>query len=307
MSNTSTFSLIKETYLAWQDDEAFRQSAVIAYYSIFSLPALIIIVVHVAGFFFGQDAVQGQISQQIGEMIGKESAEQVQTMVANASQQGNSTIAIIIGVGTLIFGATGLFYQLQQSLNKVWDVEPRPEAGVKKVILDRASSLGIVLALGFLLLISLILTTIISTLSNWIEQQFPSYFVSLFFIVSELLSLGLITVLFAIIYKVLPDVRIPWKMVWIGAFVTAVLFTIGKFLLGFYFGKADPASTFGAAGSLILILLWVNYSGLIFLFGAEFTKVYARYKGADIRVSQHAQHTAAYKYHKEREEVSAGE
>jgi membrane protein len=308
-NKNGVFAYLKETYLNWQDDEAFRQSAVIAYYSIFSLPALIIIVVNVAGIFYGQEAVQGQITGQIGSMIGEESAEQVQTMVANASDQGNSTLAIVIGIGTLLFGATGLFYQLQQSLNKVWDVEPKPSAGILKVVLDRALSLGIVLAIGFLLIISLIATAALSAVSDWVQQQLSDTLVYLFYVANFVLSIGIVTLFFALIYKVLPDVNIPWRTVWIGAFVTAVLFTIGKFALGLYFGKADPASTFGAAGSIILILLWVNYSGLIFLFGAEFTKVYAHKNSHEITVSSHAQRTAEYRYHQEKREqkMTAGE
>lgn len=296
------FAYLKETYLNWLDDEAFRQSAVIAYYSIFSLPALIIIVVNVVGIFYGQEAVQGQITGQIGSMIGEESAEQVQTMVANASDQGNSTLAIVIGIGTLLFGATGLFYQLQQSLNKVWDVEAKPSAGILKVVLDRALSLGIVLAIGFLLIISLIATAALSAVSDWVQQQLSDTLVYLFYVANFVLSIGMVTLFFALIYKVLPDVNIPWRTVWIGAFVTAILFTIGKFALGLYFGKTDPASTFGAAGSVILILLWVNYSGLIFLFGAEFTKVYAHKNNHKITVSSHAQRTAEYRYHQEKRE-----
>jgi membrane protein len=174
------------------------------------------------------------------------------------------------------------------------------------MLIDRISSPGIVLTLGFLLLVSLLLTTLISTFSDWIGQQLPGYFVSLFYIASELVSLGLITVLFAVIYRVLPDVNIPWKVVWIGALVTAILFTLGKFLLGFYFGKTDPGSAFGAAGSLILILLWVNYSGLIFFFGAEFIKVSARHKNVDITLSSHAQRTEANRYRQE-QKANAGE
>ena len=297
------FSYLKETYLGWQNDEAFRQSAVIAYYSIFSLPALIIIVVNVAGFFFGKEEVRGQITGQIGSMIGQDAAYQVQTMVANAGDQGGSTIAIIIGIATLIFGATGLFYQLQQSLNQVWDVEAKPSAGILKVVVDRALSLGIVLAIGFLLIISLVITAILSAVNSWMQAQLPDMMMYFFHVINFLLSIGIITVFFALIYKVLPDVDIPWRTVWIGALVNAILFTLGKSALGYYFGQTDPASTFGAAGSVILILLWVNYSGLIFLFGAQFTKVYARRNGHQIKVSSHAQRTARYRL-REQEESS---
>ncbi|WKN30686.1 YihY/virulence factor BrkB family protein [Porifericola rhodea] len=295
------FSYLKQTYLEWIGDDAFRQSAVIAYYSIFSLPGLIIIIVNVAGIFYEEEAIRGEITSQISTLIGPESADQVQTIVANTSREGNSTLAVITGIATLIFGATGLFYQLQLSLNTVWDVEPKPSAGIKKIVIDRATSLGLILAVGFLLIASLLLTAAIGILRDWISQMLPDFLLYVFYFANEILAISIITVLFAMIYKVLPDVTLIWKTVWIGAFVTAILFTLGKFALGLYFSKMNPASAFGAAGSLILILLWVNYSGLIFLFGAEFTKVYARVHNHPVKVNAHAQRTAAYKYNQEKE------
>lgn len=301
----SLFSYLKESYLEWQNDDAFRQSAVIAYYSIFSLPGLIIIIVNVAGLFYEQEKVRGEISSQISSFVGPESAQQVQTIVENSTQQGNSTFAIIAGIATLIFGATGLFYQLQLSLNTVWDVEANPKAGIKKIVIDRATSLGMILAIGFLMIVSLLLTALIGVLRDWISQMLPDFLLYVFYFANEIVALGIITVLFALIYKILPDVQLIWKTVWVGAFVTALLFTLGKFALGLYFGQADPASAFGAAGSLILILLWVNYSGLIFLFGAEFTKVYAQKHHHPVKVSSHAQRTAEYRW--KHEKVPAGE
>lgn len=289
------FSLIKETFKEWNNDDPFRQSAVIAYYSIFSLPALVIIIVQVAGLVLGKDAAQGQISEQISNTIGQQAAEQVQTMVANTSEMGNSTIAIIIGVATLLFGATGVFYQLQQTLNKVWEVEPKPDAGITKLALDRATSLGVILAIGFLLLIFMVITAALNLLNDWIQRQLPDFLVYIFYVVDVLISLGVITLLFALIYKVLPDAKVGWQSVWVGAFVTAILFTIGKFALGIYFNKADPASAFGVAGSIILIMLWVNYSALILIFGAEFTQVYARRSGHRIEPSSHAQRTPEFR------------
>ena len=292
---TNIFSMLKATYLEWNEDEPFRQSAVIAYYSIFSLPALLIIIINVVGIIYGKEAVQGQISTQIGGMIGAEAADQVESMIASTSQQGNNVIAIIIGIGTLLFGATGVFYQLQLSLNKVWEVELRPDAGYTKLAIDRATSLGVIMAIGFLLLISLVLTAALTALGSWIERQLPDFMLYIFQIVNFLVSFGVITLLFALIYKVLPDVNISWKAVWVGAAVTALLFTIGKSAIGFYFGESNPASAFGAAGSIILILLWVNYSALIFLFGAEFTQVYARRYGQRIEPTSYARRTAEFR------------
>lgn len=287
--------LLVETYKEWNDDDPFRQSAAVAYYAIFSLPALLIIIITVAGLVFGQEAVQGEVSHQIANLIGQEAANNIETMIANSKKNGNSTVAGIIGIGTLIFGATGLFFQLQKSLNDVWEVKQRKEAGIKKLVVDRATSLGIVIAIGFLLLISLVLTSALSAISNWVTQKLPDYFIYLFYVANFIISFGIITVLFALIYKILPDVNIRWKTVWTGAVVTAFLFVVGKFALGLYFGKADPGSAFGAAGSVILILLWVSYSCLILLFGAEFTQVYARRSGHKIEPSSHAERTAEFK------------
>ena len=298
------FSMLKATFNEWNEDEPFRQSAVIAYYSIFSLPALLIIIINVVGIIYGEDAVQGEISEQMTGLVGADAAQQVEDMIASTSQQGNNIFAIIIGIGTLLFGATGVFYQLQQSLNKVWEVELKPNTGYAKLAIDRATSLGVILAIGFLLLVSLVLTTVLTALGDWIERQLPDFMLYLFQAINFLVSFGVITLLFALIYKVLPDVTISWRAVWIGAVVTALLFTIGKSAIGFYFGQSNPASAFGAAGSLILILLWVNYSALIFLFGAEFTQVYARRYGERIEPNSYAQRTAAFRI-KEREHQEA--
>nr|WKN36049.1 YihY/virulence factor BrkB family protein [Tunicatimonas sp. TK19036] len=288
----SIFTILKKTYNEWNADDPFRQSAVIAYYSIFSLPALLIIIIKVTGQIFGEEAVRGEISGQISSAVGAEAADQVQTMIANTSQQGDSTIAIIVGVATLLFGATGVFVQLQRSLNQAWEVEAKPEAGIAKIALDRVLSLGFILAIGFLLIVSLALTAGLQALSGFIQRNLPDYLLYVFHVVEIVISLGVITTLFAMIYKFLPDAKVEWRSVWVGALVTAILFIIGKEGLGIYFGKMDPGSAFGAAGSLILILLWVNYSALIFLFGAEFTQVYARRKGHHIEPSSHARWSA---------------
>lgn len=297
------FSLLKETYQEWNEDDPWRMAAAMSYYAIFSLPGLLIIVITVAGYFFSQKAVEGEIENQIGEMIGPEAASSVQTMVSNAQNIESSTWAAIIGIATLIFGATGVFYQLQQSLNKIWEVEvKKEEAGVKKLLLDRVSSFGMILIIGFLLLISLVLTAGLSALSDYISQNLTDYLLYVFYVAEFLVSYGIVTLLFALIYKVLPDVIIKWRTVRVGALVTAALFVIGKFGLGIYFGNSDPASAYGAAGSLILILLWVSYSCLILFFGAEFTQVYARRYGHKIQPAPHAKRTASYILEQQRAE-----
>ena len=288
------FSLLKETFKEWNEDDPFQLSAALSYYAVFSLPGLLLIVISVAGFIFGEEAVQGEISAQISRMIGAEAAKSVESMISNVHQNESSLWATIIGVATLIFGATGVFYHLQQTLNKIWEVEVKKEEGIKKLLLDRLTSFGVILVIGFLLLVSLVLTTALSALSDYIRENLPDYLIYVFYVMEFLVSYGIITLLFATIYKVLPDVEIQWKTVWIGALVTAALFVIGKFALGIYFGKSDPASAYGAAGSLILILLWVSYSCLILFFGAEFTQVYARRYGHHIEPTAHSQRTASY-------------
>jgi len=282
------FSLLKETYKEWNADEPFELSSVIAYYSIFSLPALLVIIISVVGMFFGTEAVTGQISAQIGEMLGKDAGEGIETMIVNANKGGKNIVATIIGIATLLFGATGVFIQLQKSLNKVWNVKANPNEGFKRLLVLRATSLGLILAIGFLLLISLVITTGLAAFGDWITKMLPDFMFYVMYVLNIVLSLGIMTLLFAMIYKLLPDVKLQWRTVWTGAFVTAILFEIGKFGLSIYFGKAEPGSAYGAAGSIILILLWVSYSCLILFFGAEFTQVYAKRYGHIIEPSPHA-------------------
>lgn len=282
------FSLLKETYKEWNADEPFELSSVIAYYAIFSLPALLVIIISVAGMFFGAEAVTGQISAQIGEMLGKDAGEGIETMIVNANKGGKNIVATIIGIATLLFGATGVFIQLQKSLNKVWNVKANPNEGLKRLLVLRATSLGLILAIGFLLLISLVISTGLAAFGDWITKMLPDFMFYVMYVLNIILSLGIMTLLFAMIYKLLPDVKLQWKAVWIGAFVTALLFEIGKSGLSIYFGKAEPGSAYGAAGSIILILLWVSYSCLILFFGAEFTQVYAKRYGHIIEPSPHA-------------------
>ena len=308
MSNsTGVLTLLKESYQEWTSDDAFQKSASLAYYAVLSLPALLVIVVNIASLVMSEEFVQQQLNEQISSMIGAGAAEQVQTMISNSKENSNSTLAIIAGVGMLIFSATGVFYQLQKALNDAWEVEADPDSGIKQVAISRINALGVVLALGFLLLVSLILTTGISMLSGWIEQKIPFIPHFVFYILQILVSVGIVTVLFALMYKVLPDAEVEWRSVWIGALVAAVMFTIGKFLIGFYFGKADPASTFGSAGSIVLIMLWVYYSSLIVLFGAEFTQVFAKRNGHRLRPSDHARRNAEYRLARLEERVHAGE
>lgn len=275
--------LLKETFSQWTEREPFANSIVIAYYTIFSLPGLMVIIINVAGYFYDKGEITSRLTGQIQNMIGGDTARDIEAIIGNASQSRGSTLATLLGIATLIFGATGVFYQMQQILNKMWEVKPKPKQMILKIIKDRIFSFGLILAVGFLLLVSLALSAGLSAFSDWVTVHLSESLNVVFHVADIALSLAIITILFASIYKFLPDAQIRWKDVWPGAILTALLFTLAKFALGLYFGKSDPGSTYGAAGSIILIMLWVSYAGLILLFGAEFTQVYAKRYGKEIK------------------------
>lgn len=280
--------LLKETFREWKEDDPWRMSAIIAYYALLSLPAFLIIIIRTVGAVWGQEIVQGRLTSEISSALGHDAAESIEGIIQSAQADNTSIVSAVIGAGVLIFGATGIFYQLQLSLNAIWDIKIDPEAGWKKLILDRARSFGFVLIIGFLLLISFILTAFISFFNEYIGQIFGELVVYFSFLTDIILSVGIITVLFALIFRYLPDAEIQWKTVWVGGLITAILFVLGKYLLGLYFGKADPGSTYGAAGTIILVMLWVSYSSLILFFGAEFTFVYAKHYGIKISPNSNA-------------------
>ncbi|MBA3901275.1 MAG: YihY/virulence factor BrkB family protein [Bacteroidetes bacterium] len=269
------WDVLKKTAKRWNDADPFRQSAIIAFYAIFSLPALLVIIITIAGYAFGEEAIEGKLSGQIAEMLGADAAEMVELMVANAAKTEASNLMMIVGIAILIFGSTTVFIQLQKSLNRIWGVRPIPEKAWLKYLKDRLFSFGIILVIGFLLLISLVVTSTLTIFSDLIKQYVPEVFMVGFHLINIVASLSIIATLFAMMFKILPDAIIRWKSVWKGAFLTAVLFEIGKYGISIYFGKADPASMYGAAGSIILILLWISYVCMILFFGAEFTKQYA--------------------------------
>ncbi len=296
------FYIFRDTYNQWIEREPFRSAAVIAFYTIFSMPGLLVIIINLAGYFYGKDAVTRRISSEIEGMIGSNTAKDVEAIIANASVHHDFTFSSVVGIATLIFGATGVFYQLQQTLNQIWEVKAQPKRKILKMVLDRIFSFGLVLAVGFLLLVSLILSALLTLLSNWVAFYFSETFNIVFRILDLSLSLGVITFLFAAIFKFLPDAKIPWRDVWTGAFVTALLFVLAKFALGVYFAHSNPASAYGAAGTVILIMLWVSYAALILLFGAEFTRIYADHCGErvqpeDFAVSTHENTTPASNGH----------
>jgi membrane protein len=277
--------LVKLSYREWQQDRASRLSAALAYYTIFSLAPVLIIVIAVTGLFWQQQAVHEQLMSQIQGLVGVEGAKFISNMLTSASNPARGITATILGIITLIFGALGVFNELHNSLNIIWNVkEEEPKnflESLKKTILDRFLSFTMILGIGFLLLVSLVISAGLSAVQNTLGNAFPlSEFI--WQMINLVVSIGVITLLFALIYKVLPDAEIAWRDVWLGGFVTAVLFSLGKFLIGLYLGNSAVASSFGAAGSLVLLLVWIYYSAQILFFGAEFTQVYANNYGSKI-------------------------
>lgn len=271
------WELLKETYDEWSNDNALRLGAALSYYMIFSLPPVLLIVIALAGFIFGEDAARGRIVEEIQGLIGRSGAEGVETMIRNAYKPEAGIIATIVGVVTLIIASTGVFAELQDALNTVWNVKPAEGRGILDILRVRLFSFIMIVGIGFLLLVSLVVSAGISALNDYVLQyQADLISKTLLQIINLVVSLAISTGLFAMIYKLLPDVRIAWKDVWLGAFFTSMLFTIGKFAIGLYLGNSDIGSSYGAAGSMAIILFWVYYSSQILFFGAEFTQVYSR-------------------------------
>jgi len=283
-----TFSFLKSSFKVWNDHEPWRLGAVVAYYAILSLPGLLVILINSVGAFWGNDIVEGEINAQIGEWIGEDAAGYVVSILEGIQLSGQSRVATIIGVGVLLFGATGVFYHMQLSLNDIWDIRQDPESNILKLLIDRTVSFGFVLVIGFLLLISFVVSALLTALSGFLATIWEPAYVMAAQILDYTISIGVISLLFALMFRYLPDARVTWSTIWRGAFVTSVLFNFGVFLLGYYFGKASPGTMYGAAGSVVVILLWVSYACLIFFFGAALVRVYAERYGDGIRPLEHS-------------------
>jgi membrane protein len=267
------WSLIRESISEWIADSASRKGAALAFYTVFSLAPLLILAISIAGMFFGEEAARGEIVAQMRELLGPDGARAVQAVIQNAAQPEAGLWATLIGIGTLLLGATTALAELKDDLDEIWEAPPERIRGFWYLVRKRLLSVGMILALGFLLLVSLVLSAVSAALSRyWGVGEATSILLQL---VNFAFSFVLVTALFAMIYKILPAVRIAWRDVIIGAVITALLFSIGKLLIGIYLGNSAIASTYGAAGSVVLVLVWVYYSTQIFLLGAEFTKVYA--------------------------------
>ncbi len=282
-------SLLKDTFDQWNEDHAPRLGAAVAYYTVFSLGPLLIIVIAIASLAFGQQSARDQILGQVQSLIGEQGAQFIdQAMTAN-SRSGSNILASLIGIVTLLLGALGVFGELKDSLNTIWEVEPKPGRGIKGLIVDRLLSFGMLLVTGFLLLVSLTISTAVNATIGFLAGtlNISSQAIQ---IANLALSVVVITVLFALIFKYLPDAHVKWGNVWLGAAVTSLLFVIGKFVIGFYLGRSQLASAYGAASSVIIVLIWIYYSAQILFFGAEFTKVSAIKYGSGIIPDSDAQH-----------------
>lgn len=280
--------LFPEAFQHWQKDKVSRLAAALAYYTVFSIAPLLIIAIAIAGAVFGQTAAEGQLMSQLEGLLGQEAIGVIEIALKNASQPGTGSVASLISIGVLLMGASGVFAQLQDALNTVWHVQPKPGRGIGGFIRKRLLSFCMVLAIGFLLLLSLIIGTVISALSRYNTDFLPGS-AFLWSNIDFFVSLGLMILMFALMYKYVPDVKIGWKDVLVGATMTALLFSFGKFLLEWYLSQNSAASAYGAAGSLIVFLAWIYYSAQIVLFGAEFTQVYAHKYGSKIVPDKHAQ------------------
>ncbi len=283
------WSIIKQSFSDFIDNKVLKLSAALAFYTIFSLPAMLIIIISVSDIFYGRAAIEGTLYHQIAEFVGKDAALQIQQTIRGAALSQSSYFATVVGIITLLFGATSVFSEIQESINHIWKLKSKPKGtGFLKMVVNRLLSFSLVVSLGFLLLVSLLINGLMDAFINRLTIMFPELTVIMVYAFNVLLTFGITSLLFGTIFKVLPDARIKWKHVRAGAFTTAVLFMLGKFLIGYYLGHSKLSSTYGTAGSVIVMLLWVYYSSMILYFGAVFTHVYAVHTGSRIYPTNYA-------------------
>jgi membrane protein len=282
------WKVFKNSFIGFSNDKVMKMASSLAYYTVFSLAPLLIIIISLSGIFLGKDAAEGKVYAQLENFVGSNTALQLQEMIKNASLSGKSDVAVAIGIITLVIGATTVFAQIQDSINSIWGLKSKPKNGLLEFLRNRVLSFSVIIGLGFLLLVSLTLSALIDGFSNVLQTRFPDITVVFFYIVNLILTLLITAVIFGAIFKVLPDAKIKWKDVTAGAISTAVLFMLGKFAISYYIRKSHVGSTYGAAGSLVILLLWVYYSAIILYFGAEFTKAFAVKYGSSIHPNDYA-------------------
>jgi len=280
--------IVIRSFKNFGEDKIPKYSASLAYTTVFSLGPLLIVIIFICSLFFGQEATQGKIYSQMQQFVGHDAALQLQTIIQNASLSGKGTFAAVIGIITLLLGATAVFAEIQDSINTIWGLKAKPKKGLWKMVRNRFLSFSVIVSLGFLLLVSLAISTVIEGLSEKLKASFPDVTVVIFYILDLLISFIVITALFAVIFKVLPDAKTRWQDILPGALASGILFMIGKFAISFYIGKSHVGTTYGAAGSLVILLLWVYYSAIILYLGAEFAKAWSSVKGSSIRPNDYA-------------------
>lgn len=284
------WAILKDAGNGFSQDKAIKLSGSLAYSTIFSLPPMLLLIIILGGYVYGKDALQGTIFTELNDLIGAKAALQVQDIIKGLHYQKSSSLATLVSIIALIVGATGIFVEIQDSLNMIWGVRPKSKKGFIKLLLNRLISFSMILGLGFLLIVSLMINTLIVALSREIAALFPSLSVNLFNIANTVIIFFVLSVLFSVIFKMLPDIRIQWKQVWPGAIVTTCLFLVGKFVIGLYIGHNSTVSLYGAASSLIILLLWIYFSAFILYFGAEFTRAYCEYHGKKIIPNSYAEY-----------------
>lgn len=287
MAPKTMWQLAKDTVKGWSDDNATRLAAALAFYTVLSIAPLLVVAVAVAGLVFGEDAARGKIAHELAAIVGPSAGEGIQTLLTHAKEPDEGILGSIVGVVVLLFGASGVFGELQSALNTIWEVEPKPGRGVLGVLRDRFFSFSMVMGVAFLLLVSMVLSALLSAVGEFFSSSLPGG-EALWQVVNFVTSFAVIAFLFALLFKVVPDVKVAWRDVWPGALATALLFAIGKFGLGLYLGRASVASPYGAAGSVVVLVIWVYYAAQILFLGAEFTRVYARHRGARVEPTKNA-------------------
>ena len=280
--------IIVNAFKGFSDDKVTKLSGSLAYSTVFSLAPLLVVIIAICGLFFKKEAIEGKIYSQLAGFVGSDTAMQLQELIKSASLNGKSSVAIIVGVVTLLIGSTAVFGEIQDSINTIWGLKAKPKKGWLKMLQNRLLSFSVIISLGFLLLVSLTIGSLIDGFSDRLITHFPNASIVFVYVVNTIITLSITTIIFCVIFKVLPDAHIKWKDVFIGALITAMLFMLGKFGISYYITKARVGSTYGAAGSLVILLLWVYYSSIILYFGAELTKAYAIEVGSPILPNSYA-------------------
>lgn len=288
LSFKGLFEVFKNAFTGFSDHKVTKLSGSLAYYTVFSMAPLLVVIISICGLILGPEAARGQVYAQLEGFMGSDTALQLQELIKNASLGDKSTIAFIIGIVTLLVGATTVFADIQDSINTIWGIKPKPKRGWLKMLQNRFLSFSVIVSLGFILLVSLGITAILDGFSKALQDRYKDISVVIFYILNTALTLAVISVIFAVVFKVLPDAIIKWRDVILGSIVTGLLFMIGKFGISIYIGQSDVGSTYGAAGSLVILLLWTYYSSIILYFGAEFTKAYAVKYGSEIHPNHYA-------------------